>query len=108
MGSIIEHRDYIEVVPIIKSTRSVRVKSPSHWFDSCEYFSVSKNKDFIKIKKVGLEATKLTKKINRMKPTMEYPHVSFDWVINLPFGKYFIEKEESNEDFIIIYLDTKQ
>jgi len=70
--------------------------SNSKWFDNCEYFTIKDDGECITIKKqIGVDVPKKSYKFSKSR--------KFCFESELPIGKFEIDKDESDEDTLVIY-----
>jgi len=72
-----------------------QVYSNSSWFNDAEYFIIEDDGECLVIKKCYLEIPKKAMKLTSGK--------NFQFRSDLPLGKFEFDKEESNEDELVIY-----
>jgi len=71
------------------------IYSKSSWFDNAEYFDIQDDGECLIIKKCYMEIPKTAQKFTKAR--------HFQFVSELPLGTFDIDKDESNEDELVIY-----
>lgn len=85
------------------SNRFRQIRSNSEFFILGEDYVLYQKEDHLKIRKAGIDDTK-TYKAAGVKGSS---WILFHCLSKLPLGRFEIDKEESTEDYIIVYFDTQ-
>jgi energy-coupling factor transporter ATP-binding protein EcfA2 len=94
-----DEKQIIDTVSVFKKGLQGRHRflySNSKWFNDCQYFTIKDNGECITIQKqIGVNITKKSYKFSKSR--------RFCFESELPIGKFEINKDESDEDTLVIY-----